>query len=64
MAIAKTFCPSSNNVDTNIRFRDSGINEINEVANNQNDIVGSINPFLNEENNMNNDLKNNEEIKI
>ncbi len=54
----------SNNVDTNIRFRDSRINEINEVANNQNDIVGSINPFLNEENNMNNDLKNNEEIKI
>ena len=47
---------NNNNLDSSKRF--------NVNINNEDDIIGSINPFLNEENNMKKELKDNEEIKI
>ena len=56
--------PEHNNYEVSKRaLNENKNNKINKTANNGYAIRGSINPFLIEENNMKEDLKNNEEVK-
>ena len=57
--------PEHNNfyVESKRRLNENKNNKINKTANIGHIIKSSINPFINEENNMKEDLKNNEEVK-
>lgn len=55
---------NNNNSNTQTKFKDYRRNEENQENKSEIKVRDSINPFLNNENNMKEDLKNSEEIKI